>query len=124
MLALAPVTALSAEPTKAEAEAAIVKAVDFFYSQVARHGGYVYLTSSDLKLREAEGIPGESTIWVQPPGTPAVGEALLEAYLATKNPRCRAAALAAGRALARGQLQSGGWDYQIHFAPEQRAAQM
>ena len=94
---------------------ALVRAVTFYHREVATHGGYVYQYSADLKLREAEGVPGKDTIWVQPPGTPAVGLAMLEAYEATGEKECLDAALVAGRALARGQLQSGGWYYSISF---------
>ncbi len=109
------------EQAVAEARQAVIKAVKFAHDKVARHGGYVYLTSSDLKLREAEGIPDNDTVWVQPPGTPAVGAALLRAYLATGDEACGQAAHAAAMCLTRGQLHSGGWDYKIHFDPEARS---
>ena len=108
-------------PTPAEVEQTMVKVVRFAHEKVARHGGYVYLTSSDLTLREAEGIPGPDTVWVQPPGTPAVGAALLRAYQATGNEQIRRAAYASALCLTRGQLHSGGWYYQIHFDPAERA---
>lgn len=98
-----------------EAKTALVRAVTFFHQNAATRGGYVYQYSADLKLREAEGVPDKDTIWVQPPGTPAVGEAMLNAYLATGDRACLTGALDAARALARGQLQSGGWYYSISF---------
>jgi hypothetical protein len=110
------------EPTAADVTKTIAKVAGFAHDKVARHGGYVYLTSSDLKLREAEGIPDQDTVWVQPPGTPAVGAALLRAYQATGDETCKEAALAAARCLTRGQLHSGGWNYQIHFEPSARQA--
>lgn len=113
-------SANAAEPTAADARQAIVKAVKFARDHVARHGGYVYQSSSDLKLREAEGIPDQDTVWVQPPGTPAVGEALLRAYEATGDDECWRAAHATAICLTRGQLQSGGWYYSITFAPAAR----
>ncbi|MEZ5299894.1 MAG: hypothetical protein R3F11_04380 [Verrucomicrobiales bacterium] len=67
--------------------------MSFFHNNAATHGGYVYLYSADLSLRQAEGIPGPDTIWVQPPGTPAVGEAFLDAYEATGSPEAKEAAL-------------------------------
>ncbi len=97
------------------AKEALIWAVKFFHQHVATHGGYVYQYSADLSLREAEGIPERHTIWVQPPGTPSVGAAMLDAYQATGDAACPAGALDAARALARGQLHSGGWDYSIRF---------
>jgi len=110
----------AAEPSREEVVAALRKATGFFHGSVARHGGYVYLQSADLSVREAEGTTGESTMWVQPPGTPAVGEAFLDAYEATGDKLHLDAARDAGRALVLGQLQSGGWYYSIDFDPETR----
>jgi hypothetical protein len=111
-----------APPTAADVTKTIAKVAGFAHDKVARHGGYVYLTSSDLTLREAEGIPDQHTVWVQPPGTPSVGAALLRAYQATGDETCKKAAYAAAICLTRGQLHSGGWNYQIHFDPAGRQA--
>jgi len=108
-------------PTKAKATEALLKAVRFYHEEVATHGGYVYKYSADLSLREAEGIPGEHTIWIQPPGTPAVAEAFMDAYEVTKNAACAKAALDAAKALVATQLHSGGWFYSAHFDAESRA---
>jgi hypothetical protein len=59
-------------------------------------------------------------IWVQPPGTPAVGEAFLDAFNATGDKFYLEGAREAGEALLRGQLQSGGWYYSISFDAAQR----
>lgn len=103
-----------------EIEAALVKAVGFYHDQVSNHGGYVYKYSSDLKLREAEGYPDMDTIWIQPPGTPAVAEAFLDAYERSGNHACSIAALNAARALVNTQLHSGGWHYRGHLDGEKR----
>ncbi len=111
---------LRAEPDREEVRQALAKAVAFYHGEVATHGGYVYRYSADLTLREAEGIPDRDTIWIQPPGTPAVGEAYLDAYEATGDPAAARAALDAAMALVRTQLQSGGWYYRGHFDPAAR----
>lgn len=103
------------------AASALHRSVAFFHQKVAKHGGYVYLYSADLAKSEGEGKTGPDTIWVQPPGTPAVGSALVEAYQRTGDAACLAAAKDAGEALIRGQLRSGGWTNSIEFAPEDRA---
>jgi len=114
--------ALSAQAAdlRSEAEAGLKRAVTFFHDQVAIEGGYVYCYSADLKLREGEGKTGATTVWVEPPGTPAVGMALLQAYERTKQPYLLAAANDAGMALVRGQFQSGGWNDHIDFDPAAR----
>lgn len=106
--------------TSQDVNAAITKAVAFYHSHAATHGGYVYRYSADFTLREAEGIPEADTIWIQPPGTPAVGMAMLDAYEATKAETCLAAAVAAAHAVSRTQLVSGGWDYSGDFAEKDR----
>jgi hypothetical protein len=108
-------------PTREQAATTLRKAVEFYSTKVARHGGYVYAYSGDLKLAEGEGVTGPDTIWVQPPGTPAVGEAFLDAFEATGEALHLNAARAAGAALLKGQLHSGGWDHGIEFDPARRA---
>lgn len=110
--------------TPQEVMAAITKAVSFYHYKAAAHGGYVYRYSADFTLREAEGIPGADTVWIQPPGTPAVGMAMLDAYEATKDEKCLAAAVAAAHAVSRTQLASGGWDYSGHFDAKNRTVQL
>src|SRR5262245_48416332 len=60
--------------------------------------------------------------WLQPPGTPSVGEAYLHAYERTKEQFLLDAAIHTARSLVKGQLHSGGWDNSIEFDPEKRKA--
>ncbi|MBU6302320.1 MAG: polysaccharide lyase [Verrucomicrobia bacterium] len=114
-LILCSLTVAAAGPSPAEVKAALVKAVGFYHAKASIHGGYVYRYSGDFSLREAEGIPGPDTIWIQPPGTPAIGAAFLDVYEVTRTPACLAAAVDAAHALTRTQMASGGWDYAGHF---------
>lgn len=100
---------------------AMRRAVDFYRNQVASHGGYVYRYSDDLRKREGEGKVGLDTVWVQPPGTPAIGLAYLDAFERTRQPWLLEAAKSAGECLLQGQLRSGGWQDRIEFAPEARS---
>ncbi len=116
-----PSGARSAEPAlRPRAAAALRKATDFFRSEVATEGGYLWRYSEDLATREGEGRASDSTVWVQPPGTPSVGMALLDAYHATGEAYYLQAARQAGNCLVRGQLRSGGWEYRIEFDPKRR----
>ena len=65
---------------------AMHRAVRFFREQASTQGGYVYQWSADLAKREGEGKVDETTVWIQPPGTPAVGMAFLNAYRACGDP--------------------------------------
>lgn len=103
-----------------EAAQALRKATEFFRTQVATEGGYLWRYSDDLARREGEGKASATTVWVQPPGTPSVGLALLEAYRDTGDGYYLDAARQAGQCLVRGQLRSGGWDYRIVFDPAER----
>jgi len=106
------------EPTLAvAARATIQKAAEFYRNEVASHGGYVYFYSLDLKQRWGEGVATKDQVWVQPPGTPTVGMAYLDAYEATGKPIYLEAATAAAEALLYGQMQSGGWTNCIDFDP-------
>lgn len=96
------------------------RAVAFFRQEVAVQGTYLWQYSEDLSRREGEGTATASQGWVQPPGTPSVGAAFLEAYEATGDPFYLEAARETAHGLARGQLQSGGWTYLIEFDPAQR----
>ncbi len=108
---------LSAGPLRDEVAATLKRAGTYFAESVALEGGYVYYYSPDLSKRLGEGVATSSEIWVQPPGTPAVGEAFLSAYAATSDAFYLGAALKAGRALVYGQLESGGWRNSVDFDP-------
>jgi len=117
-VAALPVPARSQEtPLRRRATEAMHRATAFFTGHVATEGGYLWRYSDDLARREGEGKASDTTVWVQPPGTPSVGMAFLDAYRKTGDPQCLEAARQAGYCLVQGQLQSGGWDYRIHFDP-------
>lgn len=117
-------TALMPRPTTADtatdALQAARRATRFLHDEVSSHGGYVWRYSQDLALREGEGVVDADTIWIQPPGTPAVGDAFVTLYEATGDALFRHAALAAAEALRQGQMRSGGWQASIEFAPQRR----
>jgi PelA/Pel-15E family pectate lyase len=108
----------AADPLVKDARDALLKASTWFTKNVAVHGGYVYTYSTDLKVRRGEGIASPTQIWVQPPGTPTVGLAMLQAWEATGDQQHLDGALAAARALLHGQLMSGGWTDLIDFDPQ------
>lgn len=112
--------AADAPAPQQDARAALRKAVAFFRNEVATEGGCLWQYSADLARREGEGKAGPKTIWVQPPGTPTVGLALLRAHELTGEASCLDGAVAAARALVQGQLHSGGWTYRVEFDPAQR----
>jgi hypothetical protein len=114
-------SAAEAQPTHAQAVEAMHKGVTFFREHASAGGGYVYRLSADLSKREGEGVVTPTIAWIEPPGTPAVGMAYLEAYRLTGDPLLLEAAVETGMALVRGQLESGGWDNMIEFDPDRRS---
>src|SRR4030095_16094440 len=111
--AVAPVlcfasAAVAEPPTRDEAAAALARAVAFFRDKVSVEGTYVWRYSDDLSLCEGEAKATRTTAWVQSPGTPAVGEALLATYERTQEPYLLDAAVAAAQGLVEGELNSGG----------------
>jgi hypothetical protein len=112
-LSLAPFT--PAADTPAAAREAILNGAKYMRS-ISASGGYLWRYSTDLKLMAGEVKGSKTMIWIQPPGTPSMGKAFLKAYEATGEPYLLDCALAAGRALAQCQLESGGWDYRFDFA--------
>lgn len=97
------------------------RATQFYLDKVSTEGGYLYHYSEDLERREGEHEATASMVWIQPPGTPAVGIAYLEAYRATGDDYYLNAAKRVANCLVRGQLRSGGWGYFIEFDPVKRA---
>ena len=112
----------AAEPLAGQALAALKKATAFLQS-ISTHGGYAGIYSLDLKQRYGESLkqPAEpNEIWIQPPGTPSVGQACLRAYRATGDSQFLQAARGAAVAVAWGQRDHGGWDHLVdlsHFDP-------
>ena len=108
----------SKTPTHKEASVAMSSAVQFFRKHAGYQGAYVFRVSSDLQLREGEGKANAGTGWLEPPGTPSVGLAYLNAYKLTGETYLLDAAQEVADALIRGQLVSGGWSESIELIPE------
>jgi len=109
-------------PTRDEAAKALQRAVTFFREKVSAEGGYLWRYSEDLSLREGEEKATATMAWLQPPGTPAVGEAFLRAFERVKEQYLIDAAVETARALVKGQLHSGGWSEFIELDPQKRKA--
>ncbi len=107
---------------QSQAQAALRKVVDFYRHQVGFQGAYLWRYSADLDHQEGEEIATRTSGWTQPPGTPAVGEAYLKAWLQSGEPACRVAAVEAAHALVQSQLKSGGWSSHFELEPAGREA--
>ena len=73
-----PIVATAAEPPlREQAIAGMNRAAEFYRAKASAHGGYVYYCSLDFTQRWGEGKATPDQIFIQPPGTPAVGMAFL-----------------------------------------------
>jgi len=97
-----------------KAEQGLARGIEFYHS-IAINGGYVYYYTLDLQKKWGEGPTDDQTVEVQPPGTPAVGMAFLEAYHTLRRPEFLEAAKDAANALILGQNHLGGWTHTISF---------
>ena len=104
-----------------DARHALQLGTKFMVERIADHGGYAWVSSADGEHSHGEGVAGPNRVWVQPPGTPAVGMAFLLAHQATGDAIHLKAARKVGEALIQGQLRSGGWGYSIEFDEKARA---
>lgn len=95
---------------------AMLRAATYMDETVSYQGAYVWSYRPDLSLTWGEMEARRTMCWVQPPGTPTVGHALLDAYVATGEQRFLDAARRTGRALVRAQRPEGGWNYIHDFA--------
>jgi len=111
-----------------QAQAALKKATGYFRS-IATNGGYAGIYSLDLKERYGEAIYEKARateIWVQPPGTPTVGQCYLRAWRITGDAYYLEAARDVAKALAWGQRTVGGWDHRVdvaHMKPDEPRAE-
>jgi hypothetical protein len=118
MLLLAPTCSAGEAPLADQAETALREAAAYFHS-ISTNGGYAGIYSVDLSQRYGEAFYEQAAlteIWVQPPGTPSVGECYLRAFRITGEECYLAAAADAARALAWGQRKTGGWDHRVDVA--------
>jgi hypothetical protein len=100
-----------------------MKNASTFFRSISTKGGYAGIYSLDLKDRYGEAFyekAGRTEIWVQPPGTPSVGQCYLRAWLITGDKYYLNATKEVAKALVWGQRQGGGWDHRVdvdHLKP-------
>lgn len=101
-----------------QAEEALLKTTTYLTTKVAVGGGYAGTYLPDLSDQWGEGSVTRSQNWVQPPGSPSTGFAFVRAWEATGNPVHLEAAKQVANSLVYGQLECGGWPYNIDHSPE------
>jgi PelA/Pel-15E family pectate lyase len=87
------------------------RATAFMTGTVSYKGGYVWSYLPDLSRRWGEMEATKTMIWIQSPGTPAMGQLFLDAYHVTRDESYYQAAEQTAQALILAQHASGGWNY-------------
>ena len=105
-------------PSDTEILGTIKKASEFMVETASLNGGYLWNYAPDFSRVWGELEAKPTMIWIEAPGTPAMGHVFLDIYHATGDKYYRQAAEAAARALIWGQLPCGGWSYMVDFAGE------
>lgn len=99
-------------------DAAMLGAAKYMVEKVSHQGGYVWQVLLDRSREWGEMQAYPTSVWIQNPGTPLMGQVFLDAYHATGNAYFYKAAAAAADVLIRGQHDSGGWNYHFDLAGE------
>jgi PelA/Pel-15E family pectate lyase len=94
-----------------QAQAGLRNVTTCLTTKVAVGGGYLGTYTEDLSDQWGETHATRDQNWIQPPGSPSVGEAFLRAWEATGEKLYLDAAKQVADALVYGQLECGGWDY-------------
>lgn len=105
-------------PAPVEVKAAMKKAASFYRNEVAFNGGFAWKWPKDMSIAKGEDHESGTLIMIQPPGTPAMGLAMLRAYQVTGDKLFLQGAREAASALMWCQLASGGWDSDFDFNPQ------
>ncbi|MHC4694540.1 MAG: pectate lyase [Planctomycetota bacterium] len=96
-----------------------MKSAATFFRSISTNGGYAGIYSLDLKDRYGEAFyekAGKTEIWVQPPGTPSIGQCYLRAWRITGDKYYLDATREVAKALVWGQREIGGWDHRVDVA--------
>jgi PelA/Pel-15E family pectate lyase len=110
-------------PPRVAALITMKRATRFMVEKVSCEGGYVWSYLPDLSRRWGEMEANPTMIWIQAPGTPAMGQGFLDAYQATGDEYYYQVARKTADALIRVQHPSGGWNYVADFAGEESLQQ-
>lgn len=104
--------------SQSEVLSCMKQATRYMMDSISYRGGFVWNYLPDLSRQWGEMEARRTMIWMQSPGTPDVGQLMLDAYHATKDEYYYDCACRVASALTAAQLPCGGWNYLYNFAPE------
>lgn len=94
------------------------KATQYMMDVASYQGGFVWNYLPDYSRQWGELEARRTMVWLQSPGTPDMGQLLLDAYHATKDEYYYECAKRVATCIMKGQLPCGGWNYMFDLAPE------
>ena len=101
-----------------EVRQAMHRATQYMMDEVSVDGGFVWNYLPDFSRQWGEMEARRSMVWLQSPGTPDVGQVLLDAYHATGEEYYYDCAQRVALCIISGQLPCGGWNYMFDAAGE------
>lgn len=106
------------EPQNKEIENTMKRATQYMMDVVSYDGAFVWNYLPDFSRSWGELEARRTMVWIQPPGTPAIGHLLLDAYHATEDEYYYEQACRVARKLIEAQHPAGGWNYVYDCAGE------
>ncbi|MCF0209598.1 MAG: pectate lyase, partial [Bacteroidaceae bacterium] len=102
---------------------AMKRATKYMMEVASYEGGFVWSYLPDYSRQWGELEARRTMVWLQPPGTPAVGHLMLNAYHATTDEYYYQCAKKIADVLIKGQLPCGGWNYVFDLEGEEALKQ-
>ena len=101
-----------------EVRQAMRRATQYMMDVASYNGGFVWNYLPDYSRQWGELEARRTMVWLQSPGTPDMGEILLDAYHATGDEYYYESARCVALCIMQGQLPCGGWNYVFDLEPE------
>lgn len=101
-----------------EVRQAMHRATQYMMEEVSTGGGFVWNYLPDFSRQWGELEARKSMVWLQSPGTPDMGQVLLDAYHATGDEYYYDCSRRVAMCIIGGQLPCGGWNYMFDLAGE------
>ena len=111
--------ALSAKAGDKEVEQTMRRATQYMMDVASYKGGFVWNYLPDYSRQWGELEAWRTMVWLQSPGTPDIGQVLLDAYHVTGDEYYYDSACKVARCIIHGQQPSGGWNYMFDYESEE-----
>ena len=111
-------TTVAARGGESDVLRAMKRATQYMMDVASYNGGFVWNYLPDYSRQWGELEAKRTMVWLQAPGTPDVGELLLDAYHVTGDEYYYESARCVALCIIQGQQPCGGWNYVFDLEPE------